>query len=166
MTYTTSRALRFVVARSLMRAAGDLGDHWIQSDFCAQVKGATDDKPVTFENEVTHERTVHGSADGVRACAWHCLTYTATQGAFLVVGAKVLGVRLRPAAVVGALAVSGLTHYAADRRVPGGLLERMAAARRKSRFYRLTEFGMNGSYVLDQSYHNTAETVAAVVAAL
>ncbi|MEV7122141.1 hypothetical protein [Kitasatospora griseola] len=125
--------MRFSVALSLIRAAGDVADHWVQSDWCAQVKGATDRSPVTYTDERTDAKTVHGTTDGIKACAWHCCTYTATQGLVLLVGAKVLGVRLRPAAVAGALVISGLTHFASDRRVPGGRLERLAKKAGKAR---------------------------------
>ncbi|WP_329492596.1 hypothetical protein OG618_37600 (plasmid) [Kitasatospora sp. NBC_01246] len=164
MQNTTSRAARFAAAYALLRAAADVADHWVQSDYCAQAKGATDDAPVTYADEKTAQTTTVGTEGGVRACVWHCFTYTATQGVVLVGGARVLGIRLHPAAVAGALALSGLTHYAADRRVPDGLLQRLAKATGKSRFYKLADFGMNGSYCLDQAFHHGAETVAAAIA--
>ncbi|MDT0347538.1 hypothetical protein [Streptomyces litchfieldiae] len=160
----SERATRFAVSYALLRAAADVADHWVQSDYCAQVKGATDDATVTVVDEVTDAKTVHGTADGTRACVWHCLTYTATQGVVLVAGSRAVGVRLRPGAVAAALAVSGITHYIADRRVPNGVLQRLSTRLGKGRFYRLADHGMNGAYALDQAWHHGCETLAAVVA--
>lgn len=157
------RPARFAAAYALLRAAADYADHWGQSDFAAQAKGATDDAPV----EYTHQNgkvTVVGTHGGRRACASHVLQYTATQGLVLVAGSRALGIRLHPAAVAGALALSGITHFAADRRVPNGLLHRLAKATGKERFYKLSDFGMNGSYCLDQSFHHSWETLAALIA--
>ena len=162
---TTSRAAQFAATYALLRAAADVGDHWVQSDVCAQAKGATDDRPVITVDEETDTKTTHGTVAGRRACLSHCLTYTATQGLALAAGSRVLGLRLKPAAVVAALAVSGATHYAADRRIPGGLLERLAARSGKGRFYRLAAGGLCGSYLLDQAWHHGWETVAALIAA-
>ncbi|MFI1890400.1 hypothetical protein [Streptomyces jumonjinensis] len=161
----TDRSAHFAAVYALLRAAGDVADHWVQTDFCAQTKGATDKSPVTFVHEDTEEKTVSGTAEGRRACAWHVTTYTATQAAVVVAGARVLGIRLHPGALAAALTISAATHYAADRRVPEGLLESLAKATRKTRFYRMADYGMNGAYALDQAWHHGWETVAAVVAA-
>lgn len=156
---------KFTVAYALLRAAADVADHWVQSDHCAQTKGATDAAPVTTTDPRTGTKTTAGTTGGRRACVWHCVTYTATQGAVLIAGSRAVGVRLHPGAVATALAVSGLTHYAADRRVPGGLLHRLAKATGKERFYLLADHGMNGAYALDQAWHHGAETLAALIAA-
>jgi hypothetical protein len=161
----THRAAKFTVSYALLRAAADVADHWVQSDYCAQAKGATDKAPVTYKNEKTEIETTVGTNGGRRACAWHCLTYTATQGLVLVAGSRAVGIRLNPAAVAGALAFSGITHYIADRRVPNGVLHRIAKATGKERFFKLADFGMNGAYCLDQAWHHGAETVAALIAA-
>lgn len=158
------RPAYFATAYALLRVAADYADHWGQSDRDAQTKGATDTAPVVYEDEKTGEKTTVGTRGGRRACASHVLQYTATQGLVLVAGSRALGIRLHPAAVAGALAVSGLTHYAADRRVPGGLLHRLAKASGKERFYKLADFGMNGAYCLDQAYHHSFETLAALIA--
>ncbi|MCY0961481.1 hypothetical protein [Streptomyces sp. H27-H5] len=160
----TSRAATFAAVLGLARAAAALGDHWIQTDYCAQVKRATDAAPVRYEDEKTEATTEHGTADGRRACAWHCLTYSSTQALAVTAGARVLGIRLHPAAALAGLAISGLTHYAADRRVPGGLLQAIAERTGKGRFYALASHGLNGAYLLDASYHHACETVAALVA--
>lgn len=152
----------FAAAYALLRAASDHSDHWGQSDFDAQCKGATDAAPVIYKHEDGTTVTV-GTDGGRRACLHHVLQVTTTQGLALVAGTRVLGIRLHPAAVAAALAVSGLTHYAADRRVPQGLLQRLAKATGKERFYKLSDFGMNGSYCLDQSWHHSWETLAALL---
>ncbi|MFE2689320.1 hypothetical protein [Streptomyces mirabilis] len=161
-----NRAAHFAAAYALFRMAADYADHWGQSDFDAQCKGATDEAPATYKHEDTGEETVVGTKGGRAACTRHVINYTATQGIVLVVGSRLLGVRLNLAAVAGALALSGLTHYAADRRVPNGLLHRLAKASGKERFYKLADHGMNGAYCLDQSWHHSFETFAAALAAL
>lgn len=135
------------------------------TDFCARVKGASDDTPVTYEDPQTKEKTTHGTDDGRKACLHHCLTYTATQAIVAGLGARVLGFRVHPGAAAAALALSFGTHYVADRRVPGhGLLEKLADKTGKTNFYRLTSHGMNGAYALDQAWHEGWEAVAALVA--
>ncbi|MGW3521457.1 hypothetical protein [Streptomyces hydrogenans] len=155
----------FAAVLGLTRAASAVGDFWVQSDFCARVKGASDDHPVTYQDPVTEKKTVHGTADGRKACLEHCLTYTATQAIVAGLGARALGIRVHPAAAAAALAISFGTHYAADRRVPGeGLLEKLATKTGKGGFYKLADFGMNGSFHLDAAWHHGWETVAALVA--
>lgn len=146
------RPARFAAVYALLRASAAIGDHWIQTDRCARIKGATDDAPVTLVDPATDTKTVHGTDDGRRACAFHCLTYTATQGLALAAGSRALGLRLRPGPVAVALAISYATHYAADRRVPGGLLQRLA------------DHGINGAYALDAAWHHGWETLAAIAA--
>lgn len=157
---TTTRTARFAAAYALLRAGADIGDHLVQSDVCARTKGATDAAPVTGD-----DGTVHGTAAGRRACAVHCLTYTATQAAALTLGALTLDLRLRPGQAAAALAISGLTHYAIDRRVPGGLLQRFADATGKRTFFRLADHGINGAYCMDSAVHHGFETIAAAVLA-
>ncbi|WP_199552636.1 hypothetical protein [Streptomyces sp. N35] len=155
----------FAAILGLTRAASAVGDFWIQSDFCARVKGASDNSPVTYEDPATGEKTTHGTADGRKACLHHCLTYTATQALVAGAGARALGIRVHPAAAAAALAVSFGTHYAADRRVPGtGLLEQLATKTGKGGFYKLTSYGMNGAFHLDSAWHHGCETVAALIA--
>ncbi|WP_327067806.1 hypothetical protein [Kitasatospora sp. NBC_01302] len=142
------RAARFAAAYALLRAAADVADHWIQSDHQAQTKGQ-------------HDHTEgQSSAAGHRACAAHVASYTATQGAVLLAGGAVLGLRLRPAPVAAALALSAVTHYIADRREP---LRRVADATGKANFVRLADHGMNGAYALDQAWHHAFETAAALI---
>jgi hypothetical protein len=160
------RPAAFAAAYALLRAAADHADHWGQSDYDARAKGATDRTPVTYthENGTTVTVTTHG---GRRACARHVLQVVTTQGLALVAGTRVLGIRLHPGAVAAALAISGLTHYAADRGAPhDGFLRRLASATGNQRFYSLTTGGMNGAYCLDGSWHHSWETLAAAVASI
>jgi hypothetical protein len=137
----------------------------VQNDFCARVKGASDETPVTYEDPRTKEKTIHGTADGRRACLHHCLTYTATQAIVVGLGARALGIRVHPGAAAAALALSCGTHFIADRRVPGkGVLEKLATATGKESFYRLADFGMNGAFHLDSTWHHGWETLAALIA--
>ncbi|WP_371481977.1 hypothetical protein [Kitasatospora sp. NBC_00315] len=145
----SNRAARFATAYALLRTAADVADHWIQTDHQASNKGQHD------------HNDGQSSAAGRRACAAHVATYTATQGAALLLGSRVLGVRLRPGPVAAALALSAVTHYVADRREP---LRRLADATGKANFVRLADHGMNGAYALDQAWHHVFETAAAVIA--
>ncbi|MEU9413570.1 hypothetical protein AB0E08_48870 [Streptomyces sp. NPDC048281] len=155
----------FAALLGLTRAASAIGDFWVQTDFCARVKAASDDHPVTYVDPDTQEKTIHGSADGRQACLHHCLTYVATQAIVVGLGARALGIRVHPGAAGAALALSLGTHYAADRRPPGaGILEKLAAKIGKSDFYRPAGFGMNGAFHLDNSWHHGWETLAALIA--
>ncbi|MFE7194034.1 hypothetical protein [Kitasatospora sp. NPDC057541] len=161
----TARTARFAAAYALLRAGADIGDHLVQSDHCARTKGATDAAPAKVLNDDGQVIATHGTAAGRRACAIHCLTYTATQAAALLLGARALGLRLRPGQVAAALAISGLTHYAIDRRVPNGVLQRFADATGKGAFYRLADHGINGAARMDAACHHGFETIAAAVLA-
>ncbi|MFC7900253.1 hypothetical protein ACFUV1_08860 [Streptomyces griseoincarnatus] len=49
--------------------------------------------------------------------------------------------------------------------MPGkGVLEKLAARTGKTNFYRLADFGMNGAFHLDSTWHHGWETVAALIA--
>lgn len=159
------RPAAFAAVLGLTRAASAIGDFWVQSDFCARVKAASDDAPVTYDNPATGQKTTHGTADGRKACLHHCLTCTATQAIVAGLGARALGIRIHPAAAAAALAVSCGTHYIADRRVPShGVLEKLADKTGKSSFYHLADHGMNGAFHLDNSWHHAWETVASLIA--
>lgn len=144
-----ARAARFAAVYALLRSAADVADHWIQTDHQASTKGQHD----YVEGQ--------SSAAGRRACAAHVATYTAAQAAVLLAGTRLLGIRLRPGPVAAALALSAVTHYVADRREP---LRRLADATGKGNFVRLADHGLNGGYLLDQAWHHTFETVAALIA--
>ncbi|MFZ4176680.1 hypothetical protein ACOZCI_20635 [Streptomyces griseoincarnatus] len=159
------RPAAFAALLGLTRAASAIGDFWVQNDFCARVKGASDDVLVTYEDPATKEKTTHGTADGRKACLHHCVTYTATQAIVAGLGARALGIRVHPGAAAAALALSFGTHYIADRRVPGhGVLEKLADKTGKTNFYKLASHGMNGAFHLDNSWHHGWETVAALIA--
>ncbi|MFJ9772684.1 hypothetical protein ACIRVF_15800 [Kitasatospora sp. NPDC101157] len=143
------RAARFAAAYALFRAAADVADHWIQTDHQASTKGQHD------------HNDGQSSKAGRKACAAHVAAYTATQAGVLIAGTRLLGIRLRPAPVAAALAVSAITHYIADRREP---LRKLADATGKGNFVRLADHGMNGAYALDQAWHHAAETCAALIA--
>ncbi|MGW1520765.1 hypothetical protein [Streptomyces sp. NPDC002287] len=161
----THRPAVFAALLGLTRAGSAIGDFWVQNDFCARVKGASDEHPVTFTDPVTKEESTHGTASGRAACLHHCFTYVATQAIVAGLGARALGIRVHPAAAAAALAVSFGTHYAADRRVPGkGLLEKLADKTGKGGFYRLASHGINGAFHLDGAFHHGCETVAALIA--
>ncbi|MFE9427795.1 hypothetical protein ACFYNO_33095 [Kitasatospora sp. NPDC006697] len=157
----TDRAANFATGYALLHAAAAIGDMWVQTDTCARIKGATDTNPVIDRDEKAGTQTVHGTREGQLACLHHCATYTATQAAALLVGSRVLGLRLKPGRVAAALAVSFATHYVADRRLP---LARLAKATGKGAFYeRLTP--ICGSFELDQAWHHGWEAAAALVLA-
>ncbi|MET9183243.1 transcriptional regulator [Kitasatospora aureofaciens] len=162
----TTTAARFAAFYALLRLGADLGDHWVQSDHQAVTKGHHDHIPGQT------------SAAGRRACAAHVTSYVATQAAVLLAGSKLLGLRLGPARVAAALAVSAATHYAADRRLP---LARLAKAVGKGNLYAMgtpahPDHPVNakggyapvlgtGAYALDQAFHHGWETLAAAIAA-
>ncbi|ESP95731.1 hypothetical protein B591_31058 (plasmid) [Streptomyces sp. GBA 94-10 4N24] len=68
------RPATFAALLGLTRAASAIGDFWVQDDFCAQVKGASDDHPVTYIDPTTEQKTTHGTADGRKACLKHVLS--------------------------------------------------------------------------------------------
>ncbi|MER5641903.1 hypothetical protein ABT095_33825 [Kitasatospora sp. NPDC002227] len=148
-------AVRFAATYALLRVSAAVADHWVQSTHQAANKGWHD-------GDTDAQGHAHTSAEGRKACAAHVASYVATQGLALAVGNKVLGLALKPRHVLAALAVSGVTHYVADRRRP---LKCLAGKVGKAPFYGLADHGMNGAYALDQSYHHLFETVAAAIAA-
>ncbi|MFJ7274673.1 hypothetical protein [Kitasatospora sp. NPDC098663] len=139
----STRAATFAAVYALLRASAALADHWIQTDHQAGTKG----RPTPA---------------GRRACAAHVAAYTATQAAALLLGTRALGLRPKPRRLLAALALSAATHYLADRREP---LRRAADFTRRGDFLRLADHGMNGAYLLDQSWHHVFETGAALIAA-
>lgn len=134
--------LTFAVVLGALHAAHQVGDHWLQTDHQAKTKGMPGWK-------------------GRIACATHVTTYTAAAVAALGVLVWQLGLELSvPATVVG-LAISAITHYIADRREP---LRRIAVWCRLG-FYNVKGGGINGAYLLDQSWHVGWLFVASVVIA-
>ncbi|EXG79163.1 DUF3307 domain-containing protein [Cryptosporangium arvum] len=122
-------------------AAHQVADHWVQTQHQADHKG----RPGWV---------------GRIACFLHVATYTATALVALLAAAWRTGLELSPAATVAGLLVSAVTHYIADRRTP---LRIIADRIGSGPFYRLNTAGMNGAYLLDQSWHIGWLFVAALV---
>jgi hypothetical protein len=142
-------AARFAAVYAALTASHEVADHWVQVDSQATAKG----KP---------------GPEGVRACAAHIATYTATQALALAAVSRVTGARLSWKRAALALAVSAATHYVADRQGghwrdqnPRGVV-RLATATGKGGW--LQRDPMAG-YLMDQSWHKGWVLVAALVAA-
>jgi hypothetical protein len=90
----------FAASAVALYAAHHVGDYWVQTDHQARHKGDA------------------GHA-GRMQCVNHVLSYIATQTVFLALAFTVTDVTLPIGQVVAALAVSGVTHYLADRREHG-----------------------------------------------
>ena len=124
-------------------AAHQVADHWVQTEQQAATKGQP-------------------GWPGRVACLTHCATYTATAFAALAALYWATGTT-GPAWRLGAgLAGSAVTHYIADRRTP---LRRIADAVGRGGFYRVAGNGINGAYLLDQSWHVGWLFIAALVIA-
>ncbi|MGD9486309.1 hypothetical protein WDH52_24245 [Streptomyces sp. TRM70308] len=159
----THRSALFAAVLGLGHAGSNLGDYLVQSYYCARVKGATDDKPVHYAASPDDEPTVHGTADGIKACAWHCLTYTAPRPS-----------RSGPAPAPGHPAAPGrrrgrarpVPRHALRRGppAPGGLLEMLATKTGKGDIWRLADHGLNGASCIDSAWHHGWETLAVLVA--
>ncbi|NUP47237.1 MAG: hypothetical protein HOW97_07975 [Catenulispora sp.] len=146
----TSPAARFAAAYAALTASHELADYWVQVDADAQAKG----KP---------------GREGRLACARHVASYTATQAAALWAVDRYLRLGLRPGPAVTGLAVSAITHYAADRSAghwrdeqPTTLLPRLAHRLGKSGW---TRNDPTAGPLLDQSWHKAWITIAAGIAA-
>lgn len=129
------RAVTAAVAFAAMYAAHMVADHWVQTQHQADCKSLANDGPawVAYWN-----------------CAKHVLTYTVTAVVFLVAAVWWLHLPVRPGWAVIGLVVSAGTHYVADLRTPlRWIADRIGA----SGFYRLAAHGLNGAYLLDQSWH-------------
>jgi hypothetical protein len=90
----------FAGAAMALYAAHHVGDYWVQTDHQARHKG-------------------DAGAGGRLQCLAHVLTYLLTQQAFLIVLAAVTGWHPDAWQLAAAMAISGVTHYAADRREHG-----------------------------------------------
>ena len=103
---------------------------------------------------------------GRAACARHVANLTATKMAGLALASAATGIRLSPRRVVVAMAADAAVHYVIDRRTP---LRKLAKLLGKSDFYALGDPATapcgTGAYVMDQSIHLTALTLAALYAA-
>ena len=132
----------FAAVFAALYAAHMVADHWVQTDSQAKAKGA-DGWP------------------GRIACAAHVATYTLTAVVFLALLAWRTNLDLNPTLVALGLTVSAISHYIADRRGP---LRRLASLT-KLGFYQVKGGGINGAYLLDQSWHVGWLFVAALVMA-
>lgn len=75
-TATMAPAARAALAGVVLRAAGSLGDMWVQTEHQSSVKGAYDDEPVIVKDPETGAiLEKYGTADGVRACAASGVTH-------------------------------------------------------------------------------------------
>jgi hypothetical protein len=133
----------FAAVFAALYAAHQVADHWVQSEAQAAFKG----RPGWV---------------GRRACAAHVATYTLTAALALTAVAWRAGLHLDLANVFAGLGVSAVSHYIADRRTPLAWAARVA---RKQVFYGLASHGLNGAYLLDQSWHVGWLFVAALVIA-
>jgi hypothetical protein len=143
-------AVRFAAAYAALTASHEVADHWVQVDTQATAKG---------------ER----SPAGVRACASHVATYTATQALALAAVGRITGARLSWRRSAAALALSAATHYIADRQ--GGHwrdpedqrrgIVRLAADTGHARWLQRDP---SAGYLLDQSWHKGWILVAALIA--
>jgi hypothetical protein len=132
--------------------AHQVADHWIQTQHQADCKGLP-------------------GWPGRIACAAHVTSYTLTALVALVAVVLSTDLDVRPGQVAAGLAISAVTHYIADRRIP---LKRLADLVGAGRFYNLgiprPGYGDNpslgtGSYARDQSFHYLFLGVAALVIA-
>lgn len=149
---SVAKAARFAATFATLYAAHQVGDHHVQRDVDAEVKGWP-------------------GPEGHKACARHVASYTATAAVALAVTNRVTGAGIRPGRAAAALAFSALAHYVIDRREP---LRRFAEATGHGDFYRLgaprpgrddnPSLG-TGAYALDQSAHVGCLLVASWIAA-
>lgn len=143
----------FAVVLPAPLVAHHVADHWTQTPRQARHKGDR-------------------GWPGRRACAGHVASYTVVTTAVTVLVWWLFALPITPAGLLAGQAVSAVTHYVADRRVP---LIRLARLVGKAEF---AVFGAprpgrddnphlgTGAYALDQSWHWWWLLVAAVCTAL
>lgn len=124
---------------ALLHAGHTAADYWVQTGHQAVTKGGT-------------------GWEARRACAAHVATLTATQAAFLALGAFSSGERLPIRRVAAGLAVNAASHYVADRREPLRLLAERLAWMGKDDYYR-----NGGAPHLDQAWHIGWCAVTAII---
>lgn len=90
----------FTASAIAFYAAHHVGDYWVQTDHQARHKG-------------------DAGWSGRRNCAAHVFTYVVTQSAMLAVVSAFFNLHLSFWHVHAALAISGITHWMADRREHG-----------------------------------------------
>ncbi|MCT9092897.1 hypothetical protein N4G70_29090 [Streptomyces sp. ASQP_92] len=143
----TDSAARAAAVWAALSASHDVADHWVQIDAQAVAKGQP-------------------GPEGVKACAAHVATYTATQAAALYAANRLLGLRLDWRRAALGLAISAGTHYIADRQgghwrdpEPRGVVRLAAATGHAGWLQRDPGAG----YLMDQSWHKGWLAVAAAV---
>ncbi|MFE7510148.1 hypothetical protein ACFU8I_02805 [Streptomyces sp. NPDC057540] len=145
---SSTAASRFAAVYAVLTAAHEIGDYWIQQDRDAAAKG----KP---------------GREGQTACARHVATYTATQALALLAADRTLRLNLDWRRAAAGLAVSAVTHYAADRSA-GHWQEEKPTARlvRLARWKGSTNWLLRdpgAGPLLDQAWHKGWIAVAAAV---
>lgn len=98
-----------------LEAGHEAGDYWVQTDYQASHKGDP-------------------GLSGHVACAKHVLSYTATQAVCVLGAAYATGTKPRWGRIALGLAVSAVTHYAADRREHGLMFPAARAIPGKAKF--------------------------------
>ncbi len=149
------RTATFAAALAALNAAHEVGDHWVQTDRQAEMKGDRGEQ----------------QRAGQLACARHVAGVTATKAVVLAITCKALGLKLRPGRTAAALALDAATHYWADRRYT---LEAFADMLGKGDYFHLglpreghddnTTVG-SGRFMLDQAFHRAALWAAALIIA-
>ncbi|MFE3378777.1 hypothetical protein [Streptomyces anulatus] len=145
------RAARFAAVYALLTGAHEVGDYIVQDNADARAKG----KP---------------GREGAVACTRHVTTYTLTQAAALLAANRFLDLRLDPRRAAAALALSALTHYAADRCAghwandTDGAPLLVRAAHKAGKGGWLTADPRAGA-LLDQAWHKGWICLAAAIAA-
>jgi len=130
-------AAMFAAVFAVYAAGHQVGDYWVQTHGQATRKGLP-------------------GWVGRRACAAHVATYTLTLAACLALAGWQLHMPLSPVRAAAGLAVSALTHYAADRRRP---LERLAEVLGaslvpgKGDYWHAGDGMATGAAHLDQAWH-------------
>jgi hypothetical protein len=114
-----------------------VGDYWVQTDAQAAHKG-------------------DAGLQGHMACLAHVSAYVVTQLVCVDVTIIATGARVNWAAVLVGLVVSGVTHYAADRREHGLMFRLARLLPGKVNFLELGKDSGTlgtGAWALDQSWH-------------
>lgn len=151
---TASHSARFAANYALLHALHGIGDQWLQTGHQAVFKGAR-------------------GPCGQKACAGHVATYTAVSALGSLAASKFLGQRIHWPSWLAGQAITAITHYVIDRRVP---LRKLATALGKEDYLTgstvvrkpggKAELGGPGTALmeLDQSLHKLLLAVTALVA--
>lgn len=120
----TDRIAVFAISAASFALAHDFADHPVQNSDDAKNKGESgaelvyaDGTPIDAEHR-PGARTMTVSRLGWECAIRHATTYTATQGAVALAMTRLLGVRVRPRALLVGAAVTLVSHAVIDRRDP------------------------------------------------